>query len=101
MLSRLYELQKGKILINGRENKEYTIKSIRNKIGYIMQEVQIVPNTIVDNIKYVNNDITLEEIEEIFKQLKLHEKIMSFKNGYYTNIYSNPNLLSTRRTSIN
>ena len=66
-----------------------------------MQEVQIVPNTIVDNIKYVNNDITLEEIEEIFKQLKLHEKIMSFKNGYYTNIYSNPNLLSTRRTSIN
>ena len=101
LLSRLYELQKGKILINGRENKEYTIKSIRNKIGYIMQEVQIVPNTIVDNIKYVNNDITLEEIEEIFKQLKLHEKIMSFKNGYYTNIYSNPNLLSTRRTSIN
>lgn len=101
LLSRLYELQKGEILINGRENKEYTIKSIRNKIGYIMQEVQIVPNTIVDNIKYVNNDITLEEIEEIFKQLKLHEKIMSFKDGYYTNIYSNPNLLSTRRTSIN
>lgn len=101
LLSRLYELQKGKILINGRENKEYTIKSIRNKIGYIMQEVQIVPTTIVDNIKYVNNNITLEEIEEIFKQLKLHEKIMTFKDGYYTDIYNNPNLLSTRGTSIN
>ena len=101
LLSRLYELQKGKILINGRENKEYTIKSIRNKIGYIMQEVQIVPTTIIDNIKYVNNDIALEEIEEIFKQLKLHEKIMTFKDGYYTDIYNNPNLLSTRGTSIN
>lgn len=101
LLSRLYELQKGKILINGRENKEYTIKSIRNKIGYIMQEVQIFPTTIVDNIKYVNNNITLEEIEEIFKQLKLHEKIMTFKDGYYTDIYNNQNLLSTRGTSIN
>jgi len=60
-----------------------------------MQEVQIVPNTIMDNIKYVNSKITKEEIIEIFKTLKLHEKIMSLPKGYQTNIYEAPDLLST------
>lgn len=60
-----------------------------------MQEVQIVPNTIIDNIKYVNKKITKEEIIEIFKELKLHEKIMSLPKGYYTNIYENPDIFST------
>lgn len=101
LLSRLYEPQKGDILINEKSNKSYTIKSIRNKIGYIMQDVTIVPNTIIDNVRYVNNDITIEEIEEIFKQLKLHEKIIKLKDGYYTDIYNNSDLLSTRRTTIN
>ena len=95
MLERLYEPQKGEIRINQRDYREYSISSIRDKIGYIMQEVQIVPNTIVDNIKYVNSKITKDEIVEIFKTLKMHEKIMSLPEGYQTNIYENPDILST------
>lgn len=60
-----------------------------------MQEVQIVPNTIIDNIKYVNRKITKEEIIGIFKKLKLHEKMISLPKGYDTNIYENAELLST------
>lgn len=95
MLERLYEPQKGEIRINQRDYREYSISSIRDKIGYIMQEVQIVPNTIVDNIKYVNSKITKDEIVEIFKTLKMHEKILSLPKGYQTNIYENPDILST------
>ncbi len=95
MLERLYEPQKGEIRINQKDYREYSISSIRDKIGYIMQEVQIVPNTIVDNIKYVNSKITKDEIVEIFKTLKMHEKIMSLPKGYQTNIYENPDILST------
>lgn len=95
LLERLYEPQKGQIRINQKDYIEYSISSIRDKIGYIMQEVQIVPNTIIDNIKYVNKKITKEEIIEIFKELKLHEKIMSFPKGYHTNIYENPDIFST------
>lgn len=95
LLERLYEPQKGEILINGKDYRNYSIYSIRNKIGYIMQEVQIVPNTIIDNIKYVNPKITKEKIIEIFKTLKLHEKIISLPKGYQTNIYETPDLLST------
>lgn len=95
LLARLYEPQKGEIQVNQKDYKEYSIDSIRSKIGYIMQEVQIVPNTIIDNIKYVNKKISKDEIIEIFKKLKLHEKIISLPQGYRTNIYENSDLLST------
>lgn len=95
LLERLYEPQQGEIRINQKDYREYSISSIREKIGYIMQEVQIVSNTIIDNIKYVNKKITKNEIIEIFKKLKLHEKIMSLPKGYQTNLYENPDILST------
>lgn len=95
LLERLYEPQKGEIRINHKDYREYSISSIREKIGYVMQEVQIVPNTIIDNIKYVNSKITKDEIIEIFKSLRLHEKIMSLPKGYQTNIYESPDILST------
>lgn len=95
LLERLYEPQQGEIRINQKDYRQYSISSIREKIGYIMQEVQIVPDTIIDNIKYVNKKITKDEIIEIFKKLKLHEKIMSLPKGYQTNLYENPDILST------
>lgn len=100
LLERLYEPQEGEIRINQKDYRKYSISSIREKIGYVMQEVQIVPNTIIDNIKYVNSKITKEEIIEIFKSLKLHEKIMSLPKGYQTNIYENPDILSTGERQI-
>ena len=95
LLERLYEPQQGEIRINGKDYRQYNISSIRDKIGYIMQEVQIVPNTIIDNIKYVNPKITKDEIVQIFKKLKMHEKMMSLPKDYRTNIYENLDLLST------
>lgn len=100
LLERLYEPQKGEIRINQKDYREYSIDSIRNKIGYIMQEIQIAPNTIIDNIKYVNQKITKDEIVEIFKELKMHEKIMSLPKGYHTNLYENPDLFSTGEKQI-
>ena len=95
LLERLYEPQKGEIRINQIDYREYSIASIRSKIGYLMQDVQIVPSTIIDNIKYVNKKITKDEIIKIFQSLKLHDKIMSLPKGYQTNIYENPEIFST------
>lgn len=95
LLERLYEPQKGEIRINQKDYREYSIASIRSKIGYLMQEVQIVPGTIIDNIKYVNKKITKEEVIKIFQSLNLHDKIMTLPKGYQTNIYENPEILST------
>ncbi len=59
-----------------------------------MQDVTILKNTIIDNIRYANEAISEEEIEEIFKKLNLHEKIMSLPDAYETDIYHNPDILS-------
>lgn len=59
-----------------------------------MQDVTILKYTIIDNMKYVKPDITIEEVQSIFKKLNLHDKIMSLENNYETNIYDSPDLLS-------
>ena len=95
LLCRFYEPIKGEILINGINYKEYNLESLRKRIGYVMQEVEIFPNTIIDNIRYSNKNITVENIEKIFKKLKLHDKIVELEKGYETDIYNNPDILST------
>lgn len=100
LICRLYEPTSGNILINGEDYLEYSMESIRNKIGYILQDIDILPNTILDNIRFVKKDITEEEVIEIFKRLKMHDKIMNLKDGYHADIYNNPDLLSQGEKQI-
>lgn len=95
LLCRFYEPVKGKIKINDENYLKYSISSLRKKIGYIMQDVYIINGTIADNIRYVNKDIKDAEIQNIFKKLKIHEKILQLKDGYNTNINNDTDILST------
>lgn len=94
LLCRFYDLEDGEILINGQNYKNYSIRSLRDKIGYIMQKVVIFDGTILENINYDAKDISKEEIIEICKKLNLHDKIMGFENGYETVIDSETDLFS-------
>lgn len=100
LICRLYEPTSGNILINGEDYLGYSLESIRNKIGYILQDIDILPNTILDNIKFVKKDITEEKVIEIFKRLKIHDKIIKLKEGYHTDIYNNPDILSQGEKQI-
>lgn len=95
LLCRFYEPARGEIRINSNNYLKYSISSLRRKIGYVMQDTYILPGTIMDNIKYVNSNITEEEIQNIFVKLKLHDKIIKLKDGYNTDISNNPDVLST------
>lgn len=94
LICRFYDLDKGTIEINGKDYKEYSIRSLRNKIGYIMQKVVIFDGTILENINYANKEISKDKIIEICKKLNLHEKIMSLKDGYETKISSDTDIFS-------
>ncbi len=94
LICRFYDLQDGNIKINGRDYKEYSIRSLRDKIGYIMQKVVIFDGTILENINYANKDISKEEIIEICKKMNLNDKIMSLKDGYETIINKDTNIFS-------
>lgn len=95
LLCRFYEPVQGEIKINDTNYLKYSISSLRSRIGYVMQETQILPGTIIDNIRYASKNITIDEIENIFKKLKLHDKIIKLEKGYNTDIYNNPDILST------
>lgn len=94
LLCRFYDLEDGQIFINGKNYKNYSIRSLRDKIGYIMQKVVIFDGTILENINYDAKDISKEEIIEICKKLNLHDKIMGLENGYETVIDSETDLFS-------
>lgn len=95
LICRFYDLQDGEIKVNGKDYREYSIKSLRNKIGYIMQKVVIFDGTILENINYANKDIEKEKIIDICKKLHLHEKIVSLKDGYETRISNDTDVFST------
>lgn len=95
LICRFYDLKEGEIIINDQNYREFSIRSLRNKIGYIMQKVVIFDGTILENINYVNKDISKEEIINICKKLNLHDKIMSLKEGYETKISSDTDIFST------
>jgi ATP-binding cassette subfamily B protein len=94
IICRFYNLKDGKIEINGKDYKEYSIRSLRNKIGYIMQKVVIFDGTILENINYANKNISKEDIIKICKKLNLHDKIMSLEDGYETRISSDTDIFS-------
>ena len=95
LLCRFYDLNDGVIRINGVDYKNYSIQSLRNKIGYIMQKVVIFDGTIFDNINYANKDVSKNEIMDICKRLGLHDKIMMFENGYETRISADTDIFSS------
>ncbi len=94
LLCRFYELESGQININGIDYKQYKLKDLREQIGYVLQDVVIFEGNVYDNINYANKEVNKEEIINICKRLNLHNKIMSFENGYDTNLNKNKDLLS-------
>lgn len=94
LLCRFYDIHSGKILINGENICLYSLQSLRENIGYVMQDVVIFDGNIYDNINYANKDISKEEIRDICIKLHLHDKIMSFNEGYEMNLSRNQDLFS-------
>ena len=94
LLCRFYKVTKGDILINGKNITEYTLESLRNNIGYVMQDVVIFDGNIYDNINYAKKNVSKKQIQDICKRLKLHDKIMSFSEGYELNLSKNQDLFS-------
>ena len=84
LLPRLYDATEGQVLIDGRDVKEYTLHSLRDQVGMVLQKNTLFSGTIRDNLKWGNMEATDEQIIEAAKAAQAHEFIMSFPNGYDT-----------------
>lgn len=86
LIPRFYEVTSGRILIDGKDIREVTLKSLRNHIGIVQQDVYLFAGTIFENIAYGKPDATREEVIMAAKNANAHDFIMSFPDGYETDI---------------
>ena len=86
LIPRFYEVTKGSISIDGKDIREVTLKSLRNNIGIVQQDVYLFAGTIYENILYGKPDATKEEVIEAAKLANAHDFIEELPNGYNTDI---------------
>ncbi|MCF6409122.1 ABC transporter ATP-binding protein [Pseudalkalibacillus salsuginis] len=84
LISRFYEPKEGKVLVDGRDIKEYSIKSLRKNVGVVLQETFLFSSSIRDNIAYGNANAEFEKIVEAAKRAQAHEFIQELPDGYDT-----------------
>ena len=81
LLSRFYNVDSGRILIDGIDIAGVTIRSLRKQMGVMMQDSFIFSGTIMDNIRYGNFSATDEEVIRAAKTVCAHDFIMEMENG--------------------
>lgn len=86
LIPRFYDVNGGTIRIDGKDIREVTLKSLRNQIGIVQQDVYLFAGTIFENISYGKPGATMEEVIEAAKNANAHDFIMSFPDGYDTDI---------------
>jgi ATP-binding cassette subfamily B protein/subfamily B ATP-binding cassette protein MsbA len=84
LLPRFVDPWQGRVLVDGRDVREVTLKSLRSQIGIVLQEPFLFPLTIGENIAYGRPHATLAEIEAAARAAKAHEFIARLPEGYET-----------------
>jgi ATP-binding cassette subfamily B protein len=94
LLSRFYDPTEGKIEIDGINLKKFDLKSLRSKMGIVLQDNFLFSGTVKENIRYGKLDATKQEIVEAAKKVNAHHFIVNLENGYDTKVGERGNKLS-------
>ena len=86
LISRFYDIQKGKIIVDGYDLTRVSIESLREQMGIMTQDNFLFSGTVKDNIRYGNLDATDEEIMAAAKAVNAHDFIMKMAKGYDTEL---------------
>lgn len=94
LISRFYNLTGGRILIDGQDIAEITLKSLRSQMGIMLQDSFIFSGTILDNIRYGRPDATEQEVIAAAKAVCADDFIREFDQGYLTEVNERGSKLS-------
>lgn len=100
LLSRFYNINDGKITIDGNDISKATLTSLRKQMGIMLQDSFLFSGTIMDNIKYSKLDATDEEVYEVAKAVCAHDSIMSLPDGYNTMVTERGSSLSAGQKQL-
>lgn len=84
LIPHFYNVEKGEIFIDGKEIHDITMKSLRQNIGIVQQDVYLFNASIRDNILYGRPTATEEEVIEAAKRANIHDYVLTLENGYDT-----------------
>lgn len=84
LIPRFYDVSAGRITLDGKDIKSFTLKSLRKSIGIVQQDVYLFSGTVFENIAYGRTGASREEVMEAAKRAGAHEFIMELKDGYET-----------------
>ena len=100
LISRFYNVDSGRILIDGVDISKVTLRALRTQMGIMMQDSFIFSGTILDNIRYGNKTATDEEVIRAAKTVCAHEFIEKLENGYYTEVNERGSRLSAGQRQL-
>jgi ATP-binding cassette subfamily B multidrug efflux pump len=100
ILNRFYEINKGKILLDGIDTKEYKLNNLRSYIGTVLQDVFLFSGSVMDNITLKNPAITEAQVVEASKLVGAHDFIMELPNGYQHNVMERGSTLSVGQRQL-
>jgi ATP-binding cassette subfamily B protein len=100
LLTRFYEYNKGEILIDGKNIREYDLHSLRSNIGLVLQDVFLFSDTIFNNITLHNPEITRAEVEAAAKAVGAHEFISRLPEGYDFDVRERGGMLSVGQRQL-
>jgi len=86
LIPRFYEVSHGEVLLDGMNVRDLDLRSLRESIGIVQQDVYLFAGTVMENIRYGNLSASDEEIVAAAKHANAHEFIMALPNGYHSDI---------------
>jgi ATP-binding cassette subfamily B protein len=85
-MMRFYELNGGRICVDGKDIRDYSRQDLRRLFGMVLQDTWLHSGTVRENIRYGRTDATDEEVYEAAKRANIHDYVMTLENGYDTEI---------------
>ncbi len=84
LLTRTFNATNGGIMFDNINSKDFNLQFLRNQIGVVPQDSFLFSDTIINNIRFGNENAKLSEIEKVCKVAEIHEEIINFKDNYKT-----------------
>ncbi|HSI69461.1 MAG TPA: ABC transporter ATP-binding protein [Gillisia sp.] len=100
LLNRFYEINSGRILVDGIDIKDITLKSLRAEIAVVLQNVFLFADTIMNNITLHNPGVTEEDVVKAAKEIGVHDFIASLPNAYNYNVKERGVMLSSGQRQL-
>ena len=102
LLNRFYDIDEGKIMIDGTDIREYPLADLRRSIAMVLQDTHLFTGTVMENIRYGRLDATDEEVIAAAKTASAHSFIMRLSDGYQTRLEGDgANLSQGQRQLLN